>query len=107
MKEENTENTITITLKEYRELLKDSRKLAALEAGGVDTNGDGTIDTVSDTDGDGLLNQYDANNGGIAILNLDTDGDGIRNYVDIDSDNDGIVDVIEAGSVDANGNAEH
>lgn len=36
MKEENTENTITITLKEYRELLKDSRKLAALEAGGVD-----------------------------------------------------------------------
>jgi hypothetical protein len=32
----NTENTITITQKEYEELRKDSRKLAALEAGGVD-----------------------------------------------------------------------
>lgn len=32
----NAENEITITLKEYKSLLKDSRKLAALEAGGVD-----------------------------------------------------------------------
>lgn len=28
--------TVTITLKEYENLLYDSRKLAALEAGGVD-----------------------------------------------------------------------
>lgn len=32
----NTEETITITKKEYQSLLQDSRKLAALENGGVD-----------------------------------------------------------------------
>lgn len=32
----NDEQTITITKKEYESLQKDSRKLAALEAGGVD-----------------------------------------------------------------------
>jgi hypothetical protein len=47
------------------------------------------------------------------IINLDTDGDGIPNYLDQDSDNDGILDVVEAqtsagyiaptGSVGANG----
>lgn len=31
-----TEETITITKKEYNSLRKDSRELAALEAGGVD-----------------------------------------------------------------------
>ncbi len=33
---------------------------------------------------------------------LDTDGDGIPNALDLDSDNDGIADVIEAGLADAN-----
>ena len=30
-------------------------------------------------------------------LAVDTDGDGVQNYVDLDSDNDGIFDVVEAG----------
>ncbi|MFT6969753.1 MAG: hypothetical protein ACJAXX_000314, partial [Roseivirga sp.] len=33
---------------------------------------------------------------------LDTDGDGTPDYLDLDSDNDGIFDIIEAGGVDAN-----
>jgi len=33
---------------------------------------------------------------------LDTDGDGIPNALDLDSDNDGIADVMEAGLADAN-----
>lgn len=32
----------------------------------------------------------------------DFDGDGIPNYLDLDSDNDGITDIIEAGGLDAN-----
>ncbi|MGJ8760827.1 MAG: T9SS type A sorting domain-containing protein [Polaribacter sp.] len=80
------------------------------EAGGVDTDGNGKVDDintdgtlVNDSDGNGLDDRYDVNNGGIAIANLDTDGDGIPNTQDLDSDNDGIPDVIEAGGKDANG----
>lgn len=74
------------------------------EAGGVDTNGDGTVDYTgtfasNDTDADGLINRYDT----APIANLDADGDGIKNYLDLDSDNDGIPDVVEVGGVDANG----
>ena len=29
------------------------------------------------------------------------DGDGVQNYYDLDSDDDGIADIIEAGGVDA------
>ena len=83
-----------------------------VEAGGTDTNGDGVIDyptpgdptSMTDTDDDGLADVYDADNGGADIPNDDLDNDGIPNVLDIDSDNDGIVDVIEAGGVDADGN---
>ncbi|WP_165929477.1 T9SS type A sorting domain-containing protein [Pseudocnuella soli] len=77
-----------------------------VEAGGVDTNGDGLVDVAIDSDNDGLYNQYDAQSGGIAItntFNLDTDGDGVKNFIDLDSDNDGIPDVAEAGGVDQDG----
>lgn len=73
-----------------------------VEAGGVDTDGDGWIDGSSDSDGDGIRNAYDSNNGGVDIANLDTDGDGVKNYLDLDSDNDGIPDVVEALGTDAN-----
>lgn len=73
-----------------------------VEAGGVDTNGDGSVDIATDTDGDGLADTYDTSNGGVNIANLDTDGDGIVNSKDLDSDNDGIPDVVEAGGTDAN-----
>jgi hypothetical protein len=104
-----------------------------IEAGGVDTNGDGQIDNSTDTDSDGLADVYDNNdtdgptgtspcsvlpncliNTSTSLLfdtdangtnnNLaDFDGDGLPNYLDLDSDNDGITDVIEAGGTDANG----
>lgn len=73
-----------------------------VEAGGVDTNGDGRTDSTTDTDGDGLVDTYDTSTGGVNIANLDTDGDGIPNFRDLDSDNDGIPDVVEAGGSDAN-----
>ena len=81
--------------------------LDVIEAGGVDTNGDGILDNFSDTDGDGLSQSVDANNTGASgsgngLSNPDFDGDGIPNSLDIDSDNDGITDLREAGLPDTN-----
>ncbi|MEO8404965.1 MAG: T9SS type A sorting domain-containing protein, partial [Chitinophagaceae bacterium] len=78
-----------------------------IEAGGVDTNGDGILDNVTDTDNDGLAQSVDANNTGAAgsgtgLGSPDFDGDGIPNSLDIDSDGDGITDLREAGLPDAN-----
>ena len=67
-----------------------------IEAGGVDTDEDGEVDVATDTDNDGWANTFDSDNGGTALANPDTDGDGIQNFLDLDSDNDGIVDLIES-----------
>ncbi|HEV8084200.1 MAG TPA: hypothetical protein VGP55_13420 [Chitinophagaceae bacterium] len=78
-----------------------------VEAGGVDANGDGKIDNYSDTDGDGLSQNVDTNNSGAYNSGFglglpDLDGDGVPNFIDLDSDNDGIPDVREVGGADAN-----
>ncbi|EJF52677.1 hypothetical protein SapgrDRAFT_0948 [Saprospira grandis DSM 2844] len=99
----------------------------AVEAGGTDADGDGRIDNFVDTDGDGFhdavdgdvgndgtaentanalqLTGADNNNDGLAdsYPNNDVDGDGIPNQLDLDSDNDGITDLVEAGGTDTNG----
>jgi gliding motility-associated-like protein len=46
-----------------------------------------------DVNGDGMDDLY-----GLGITPADTDGDSYPNYLDLDSDNDGIFDVIESGS---------
>ncbi len=76
-----------------------------VEAYGVDTNGDGKIDNFTDTDGDGLSDNVDGYISGATGKGLglpDFDGDAIPNYLDLDSDNDGIPDILEAGATDAN-----
>ncbi len=70
-----------------------------IEAGGQDADGDGIIDGFTDTDGDGLDDNTSTN----PLPNPDTDGDGVNDVVDLDSDNDGIPDTIEAGGTDADG----
>lgn len=89
-----------------------------------DTDGDGVADALDiDSDNDGILDivesqgpSYvalsgnDANNDGLddifgtSFVPNDFDGDGIPNYLDLDSDNDGIYDLTESGSgvIDAN-----
>ncbi|WP_299667709.1 LamG-like jellyroll fold domain-containing protein [uncultured Polaribacter sp.] len=80
-----------------------------------------TADPSLDSDNDGILNykdpDYAAANGSTivngVVASLDTDADGIPNFLDLDSDNDGIPDNIEAqttlgyaapdGVYDANG----
>ncbi|WP_158526736.1 LamG-like jellyroll fold domain-containing protein [Olleya aquimaris] len=69
----------------------------------IESNG---IDPSADHDVDGTPNYQDAdfcvlNSAGICA-NLDIDSDGIPNHLDLDSDNDGITDVMESGGTDAN-----
>jgi len=81
--------------------------------GYVDTNLDGVNDNFdfgADSDNDGIPNFYDTNFPGFVDINLDgvndnsdKDKDGIPNQYDLDSDNDGIPDVVESYGVDTNG----
>lgn len=71
-----------------------------LEAGGTDANRDGVIDEFVDANGNGLADRVET-----AALPLpDNDGDGVPNYLDLDSDGDGLHDIIEANGVDSDGN---
>ncbi len=63
-----------------------------VEAGGSDFNGDGILDSYGDTDGDGLGNNVDPDNGGIAHALPNTDATGLPDYLDIDADGDGLRD---------------
>ena len=90
------------------------------EAGGTDADGDGQVDyatpgdptTILDVDNDGFIDTIDTDDnttpgtgdGGTALPNEDTDGDGLPNNLDLDSDNDGIHDVVESGGMDSDGN---
>jgi len=76
------------------------------EAGGIDTNGDGVVDSFTDTDNDGLHDPYDDNNGGVLLTSRDTDSDGLEDTRDLDSDNDGVPDLTESGGTDTNGDGK-
>jgi len=69
-----------------------------IEAGGTDTNGDGFQDGSADADRDGIIDTVDESRGGTALPVPDTDGDGARDYIDLDSDNDTVSDLLEGGS---------
>jgi hypothetical protein len=83
-----------------------------IEAGGNDVNGDGRQDASGDgnpdEDGDGVIDSADPNDlvtgggNGAALPVADTDGDGAKNYLDVDSDNDGLSDLLESGHAPAN-----
>jgi large repetitive protein len=75
-----------------------------IEAGGVDANHDGVIDGFVDSNGNGLADSVEVALGGRVLPLPDTDNDGNRDYVDIDSDADGLNDIIEANGVDTNSN---
>ncbi len=73
----------------------------------ADADGDGRVDSPMDADGDGVLAPFDADDSdpdrGIEASPKDTDGTGAPDFLDLDADDDGLVDLVEAGGTDANG----
>jgi len=87
--------------------------LDVVEAGyaSSDTNQDGRIDdgtgNVPTVNSDGIPPVINPNGNGQGIpLPIDWDGDGVPDWHDLDSDNDGILDVIEAGYIDSDSNQD-
>lgn len=79
---------------DFRDIDSDNDGLTdAREAFDDDVDGDGQIDRFRDTNGDGLDDAYATD----PRKPRDTDGDGLADYVDPDSNNDGVVDAQEAG----------
>lgn len=92
-----------------------------------DSDGDGTPDlTDTDSDNDGILDiteaqvdsavalsNSDTNRDGIdnifgtGLTPMDTDKDGVPDYLDLDSDNDGILDKDESGSLATNADIDN
>jgi len=54
-------------------------------------------------DGNGIIDMVDPAQGGVGAPIPDTDSDGIPDYRDLDSDNDGLNDVVEGGLNDEDG----
>ncbi|WP_176397518.1 tandem-95 repeat protein, partial [Polaribacter haliotis] len=98
-------STLTITIN------PDSDNDGVADIADLDSDNDGILDIVegqgidptADADNDGTPNYLDADFPG-GTAQFDFDGDGIPNHLDLDSDNDAIPDVLEAGYVDANNN---
>ncbi|MEJ8817095.1 hypothetical protein [Lacibacter sp. H407] len=74
----------------------------------IDANNDGVVDGP-DADADGIMDSADGNDAAFGdadeMAPRDTDGDSIPDFRDLDSDNDGINDIIESGHpglIDAN-----
>ncbi|WP_372993868.1 hypothetical protein, partial [Sulfitobacter sp.] len=66
---------------------------------------------ATDSNNNGLNDVYDPRLGGFGIIPVDTDGDGIPDYLDLDSDDDTIYDIVEANfspvvDADANGRTD-
>ncbi|WP_188112268.1 VCBS domain-containing protein, partial [Aquimarina sp. RZ0] len=90
----------------------------------IDADDDGIVDNIEaqttlgyqapsgiDTDGDGVDDQYDPDNGGTSIIPTNTDAtftnsDAIPDYLDTDSDGDAESDTIEAYDTDQDGVAD-
>ncbi|MGI9627608.1 MAG: hypothetical protein ACR2QM_12280, partial [Longimicrobiales bacterium] len=77
----------------------------------IEAQGEGAYVAPSgnDTDGDGLDDAYDSDNGGTALIPVNTDsgtGDTQPDYLDTDSDGDGVPDSVEGHDADMDGQAD-
>ena len=86
----------------------------------IDSDGDGIDDTregfttggyiapgsIADADGDGISDSFDPDQGGSIATLVDTDFDGTPDYLDTDSDGDGLSDAIEGNDANTDGVAD-
>jgi hypothetical protein len=93
---------------DFQDIDSDNDGVSDLAEGGIspelDSDNDGMIDDTTDSDGNGISDQVDPNNGGELATPPDSDDDDVPNFRDLDSDNDGLNDVVEANGVDEDGN---
>ncbi len=88
----------------YKDLDSDGDGKSDLSEGETDFDGDGTPNYLdTDSDGDGVLDSVDQCPLLVGLANLngcpvDTDADGIYDIDDLDDDNDGIRDAVEAAA---------
>ena len=82
---------------DFKDLDSDNDGLTDLiESGGIDDDNNGRIDKFTDNNNDGADDQTQVTD----PTGRDTDADGIVNRLDLDSDNDGIFDIVESGAID-------
>lgn len=73
----------------------------------LDEDNNGRVDTLNDSDNDGIANVVDSNPQQFGLQGGDSDNDGIFDYEDRDDDNDGISDALEGnGDSDKDGIAD-
>ncbi|WP_054112698.1 Ig-like domain-containing protein [Marinagarivorans algicola] len=92
----------------YRDLDADNDGLAdLLESGNtlalaLDTDTNGQIDVGAAVGNDGIADLVQGGiDGGVLATAVDTDADSLADYLDLDSDNDAISDLLESGNNDA------
>ncbi|TAJ08181.1 hypothetical protein DMA11_21450 [Marinilabiliaceae bacterium JC017] len=79
-------------------------RVDVVEAGGQ-ADASGALANYEDRNNDGLSDNVDPDNGGKPLAKPDSDGDGSPDFLDLDSDNDGVSDAYEsATSTIATGN---
>ncbi len=83
---------------DFRDLDSDNDGiLDAVEAGGV-ADVTGVLANYADVDIDGLNDTVDPSEGGVPLSKPDFDSDGVPDFLDLDSDNDGVSDAFESRS---------
>ncbi|MEM7244178.1 MAG: FG-GAP-like repeat-containing protein, partial [Acidobacteriota bacterium] len=87
-------------LDEGRQAALDADGDGQFDVGALSFGANGLLDLVETAPESGIVD-YDLD--GLGEAPRDTDGDGVPDYRDLDSDNDGINDVIEGGGSDADG----
>lgn len=94
---EGTGNSDNDSQPDYQDLDSDNDGIYDIvEVQGEDTNNDGQVDNMLDEDSNGLSDELQ-----IAPYEIvDTDSDLVADFRDVDSDNDGLTDVLESGGID-------
>ena len=103
---EGFEDTDDDGVPDFRDLDSDNDGINdVIEAGGMDDDGDGQQDGT-DENGNGLVDSVDPSEDGVPLAPPNSDGDDTPDYLDLDSDNDTVGDLVEGGSGGTDANSD-